>query len=71
MTDSNGGFSEGIANSKGDPRLLIALNAALSAMFGWTIVGGLSLLDVVAFSAINIATVAVIVFSLTYLVTLS
>lgn len=71
MTDSEGGLSEGIANSKGDPRLLVALNAVLSAMFGWTVVGGLSLLDVVAFSAINIVTVAVIVFSLTYLVTMS
>ena len=68
--DSGGGLSEGIAASEGDPRVLLVMNAILSAIFGWTVVGGLSLLDLVAFDLINIATVAIVVFSLTYLVTM-
>lgn len=71
---SNGdaeGFSEGAAASAGDPRVLLAINAVLSTLFGWTIVGGLSFLDVVAFDAINVATAAIVIFALTYLVTMS
>jgi len=51
--------------------VLLAINAILSTMFGWTIVGGLSFLDVVAFDAINVATAAIVIFSLTYLLTMS
>ena len=65
------GFSEGAAASKGDPRVLLAINAILSTMFGWTIVGGLSFLDVMAFDPINVATAAIVIFSLTYIVTMS
>lgn len=68
--DSGSGLSEGIAASQGDPRVLLAMNAILSTIFGWTVVGGLSLLDIVAFDLLNIATVAIVVFSLTYLVTM-
>jgi len=70
QSDSEG-FNEGAAASQGDPRLLVAINAVLSTLFGWTIVGGLSFLDVVAFDLINVATAAIIIFSLTYLVTMS
>lgn len=72
MSDSDSkGFSEGLSASKGDPRVLIVMNAALSTMLGWTIVGGLSLLDIAAFNAINVATAAIVIFALTYLITMS
>jgi len=64
------GFSEGVAGSQGDRRVLLGMNAVLSTLFGWTIVGGLSVLDIVAFSAINVATAAIVVFALTYYVTI-
>jgi|AntRauTorcE11898_2_1112593.scaffolds.fasta_scaffold185962_1 hypothetical protein len=65
------GFSEAVAASDGDPRVLVAINAVLSTLFGWTIVGGLSFLDVVAFDLVNVATAAIVIFSLTYLLTQS
>lgn len=72
MSDSDSkGFSEGLSASKGDPRVLIGLNAALSTMLGWTIVGGLSMLDIAAFNAINVATAAIVIFALTYLIVMS
>lgn len=70
-TEEAKGFSEGAATSQGDPRVLLAINAVLSTMFGWTIVGGLSVLDVVAFDPINVATAAIVIFGLTYVVTQS
>lgn len=71
MGADDSGFSEGVAASSGDPRVLLGLNAALSTLFGWTIVGGLSILDIAALSPINVATAAIIVFALTYAVTMS
>ncbi len=71
MSDSDEperGFADGIASSKGDPRVLLLLNAIISTMFAWTVVGGLSILGVVEFSALNVATGAIVVFALTYLV---
>ncbi|WP_253736630.1 hypothetical protein [Halohasta salina] len=65
------GFGEGVAASQGDPRVLLAMNAVLSTLFGWLIVGGLSVVDVVAFDLLNVATAAIVVFSLTYYVTMS
>lgn len=63
------GFSEGIASSRGDPRVLFALNVLLSASFGATIVWGLSLLDAAELTIVNVATAAIVLFALTYLVT--
>lgn len=71
MGADDGGFGEGIATSDGDPRVLLGLNAVLSTLLGWTLIGGLSFLDVVAFSIINVATAAIIVFTLTYAVTMT
>jgi len=72
MNDSESeGFSEAVSTSKGDPRVLLAINAVLSTLFGWTIVGGLSLLDIAAFDPVNVATAAIVVCSLTYLVMMS
>lgn len=69
--DDAEGFKKGMAASAGDPRVLLAMNAILSTLFSWSIVWGLSLLDVAEFTAINVATGAIILFSLTYLVSMS
>ncbi|ERH06083.1 MAG: hypothetical protein J07HN4v3_01693 [Halonotius sp. J07HN4] len=70
MSADDGGFGEGVATSDGDLRVLLGLNAILSTLLGWTIVGGLSIIDVAAFSLINVATAAIVVFALTYAVTM-
>lgn len=67
--DGDDGFSEGASGSAGDPRVLLAMNAILSTLFATTIVWGLSVLGMAGFSLTNVATGAVILFSLTYLVT--
>ncbi|QLG48521.1 hypothetical protein [Natrinema halophilum] len=63
------GFEAGVSTSKGDPRVLLAMNAVLSTLFAWTIVWGLSFLDVVEFGIVNVATAAILLFAMTYLVT--
>ena len=71
MDDSEAdGFEAGVSGSRGDPRVLFVLNAALSASFGATIVWGLSMLDAAELSLVNVATAAIVLFSLTYLVTM-
>lgn len=74
MTDPNAeepdGFSGGIEGSKGDPRVLLVLNALLSLVFGYTVVFGLSFVDVWKFSAVNVLTATIMVFALTYVVVL-
>lgn len=69
--DDTDGFEEGLSASAGDPRVLLIMNAVLSTLFSWSIVWGLSLLDLAEFTAINVATGAIVLFSLTYLVTMS
>ena len=63
------GFGEGLSASRGDPRVLLLLNVILSAMFGTTVVWGLSLLDAAELSLINVATATIVLVALTYLVT--
>ncbi|MFB6235961.1 MAG: hypothetical protein ABEH81_13980 [Halopenitus sp.] len=74
MTDPNAeepdGFSEGIEESKGDPRVLLVLNALLSLVFGYTIVFGLSFVGLWTFSVVNMLTAAIMLFALTYVVVL-
>ena len=70
MSADDSGFGDGVATSDGDPRVLLGLNAILSTLLGWTIIGGLSIIDVAAFSLINVATAAIVVFALTYAVTM-
>lgn len=67
----SGGFSEGAASSQGDPRVLLAMNAVLSTLFAWTIIWGLSFLDIVEFGLINVATAAIVLFAITYAVTMA
>ncbi len=65
------GFSEGLSSSEGDPRVLFAMNAILSALFAWSIIWGLSFLGLVSFTLINVATAAVLLFTMTYVVTMA
>lgn len=67
--DEPKGLEEGLSESRGDPRVLLVLNVVLSTAFGATIVWGLSLLGAAELSVINVATAAIVLFALTYLVT--
>lgn len=64
------GVKEGLKDSKGDPRLILILNAVLSTWFAWTVVWGADLLNLIEYSLTNIATLALILFALTYVVVL-
>jgi len=74
MSDSDAdadGFEGGVASSEGDPRVLLVMNAVLSTLFGWSVVWGLSYLGFLEFGFINVATAAILLFAVTYLVTMS
>ncbi|GAA0725039.1 hypothetical protein J2744_002738 [Halorubrum trapanicum] len=64
------GIQEGLERSSGDPRVLLAMNAVLSTWFAWIVVWGLDLLGTAAFSARNVATLAILLFALTYVTVL-
>ena len=64
------GVREGLEDSSGDPRLLLLLNAVLSAWLAWTVVWGADLLNLVEYSLTNVATLAILLFALTYAVVL-
>ncbi|MFC4551822.1 MULTISPECIES: hypothetical protein [Halorussus] len=57
-----------MANSQGDPRVLFAMNLVLSSVFAYAVVWGLAFLEMLAFSWITVASVAVLLMALTYLV---
>ncbi|NGM67929.1 hypothetical protein G6M89_02690 [Natronolimnobius sp. AArcel1] len=67
--DNRDGFRDGLESSSGDPRVLFAINALLSVLFAWLLVWVADIIDIVEFSAVNVALVAVGVFALTYVVT--
>jgi len=69
MSESDGGFEAGVSESEGDPRVLIGMNAVLSVGFAGTIVWGLDLLGAVDLTLVNVATGAILLFALTYLIT--
>ncbi len=70
MSEEPKGISEGLRDSKGDPRLLLLLNAVLSAWLAWTVIWGADLLNLVEYTLTNVATVAIVLFALTYAVVL-
>lgn len=70
MSEESKGIREGVEESKGDPRLLLLLNAVLSVWFAWTAVWGLDFLDIAALTTTNVLTLALIVFALTYVTVL-
>jgi hypothetical protein len=55
--------------SQGDPRVLFVMNLVLSSLFAATIVWGLSYLDVVEFAPVNVASLALLLMAVTYVVT--
>ncbi len=74
MSDSDQerqGFGEGIESSQGDPRVLLVMNAVLSILFAWMVIWGLSFLDIVQFGIVNVATAAILLFTMTYVVTMA
>ncbi|WP_101298066.1 hypothetical protein [Halegenticoccus soli] len=58
-----------MARSKGDPRVLFAMNVALSTAFAAVVVWGLSFLGIAAFEPANVAALAAVLFVVTYFVT--
>jgi hypothetical protein len=67
MGDADG-FEAGASGSSGDPRVLIGMNVVLSTAFATLVVWGLSILGAAEFSLLNVATGAILLFALTYLV---
>lgn len=70
MSDEPKGIREGVEGSKGDPRLLLLLNAVLSAWFAWTVSWGLDMLDIASLTTVNVGALALIIFALTYVLVL-
>lgn len=68
MSDEPKGIRDGMANSEGDPKVLVLLGIALSASMAWTVVWGLDLLGAVTFGLGNVAALALVLFALTYVV---
>jgi len=69
MDDSDpDGFGAGAEQSKGDPRVVLALNAVLSTVFAVTITWGLDFVGSLAFTPVNVATLAVLLFAVSYAV---
>ncbi|MEZ3165292.1 hypothetical protein ABNG03_09420 [Halorubrum sp. RMP-47] len=64
------GIREGVERSSGDPKVLLAMNAVLSAWFAWMIVWGLEFVGTATLSIRNVATLALILFAVTYVVAL-
>lgn len=70
MSENGKGLSDGLDESSGDPRVVLAMNAVLSLWLGWTVVWGLDLLGVMEYGLTTVAGVALAVFALTYVVVL-
>jgi len=51
------GIRDGVEESRGDPRLVFLLNAALSGWFAWVVVRGLDRIGAVALTVANAATI--------------
>ncbi|PAU83745.1 hypothetical protein CK500_09570 [Halorubrum salipaludis] len=64
------GIRAGVEESTGDPRVVLAMNAVLSAWFAWVVVWGLDFLGFITLTLQNVATLALILFALTYVAVL-
>ena len=69
MADDAEGFDDAVADAEGDPRVILALNLVLSSLLAWVVVWGLSMIDIVAYGAVNVATLAAVLVGVTYLIT--
>ncbi|WP_096394252.1 hypothetical protein [Halorubrum trapanicum] len=70
MSEEPKGIRDGVEESKGDLRLILLLNAVLSAWFGWTVVWGLDRLGVTELNAVNVVGLSLLIFGITYLAVL-
>lgn len=77
MSESDGsdredptGFEDAVESSPGNPLVLVGMNAVLSATFAWIAVWGLGLLGLMEYTAVNVATGAIVLFALTYVLVL-
>ena len=66
--DGADGFEAGTSGTQGDPRVLIAMNVVLSTVFAATVVWGLSYLGAAEFTLVNVATGAVLLVAVSYVV---
>ncbi|MDS0297170.1 hypothetical protein NDI76_00250 [Halogeometricum sp. S1BR25-6] len=55
--------------SRGDPRVLFAMNLVLSSVFATVVVWGLDFLGMATLTVVNVASLALVVMAVTYLVT--
>jgi len=66
--DDADGFEAGASGTQGDPRVLVAMNVVLSTVFAATVVWGLSYLGAAEFTLVNVATGAVLLVTISYVV---
>jgi hypothetical protein len=57
-----------MANSKGDPRVLFAMNLVLSTVFAYAVIWGLSFIDLLSFAWRSVGILTALLMILTYLV---
>jgi len=55
--------------SQGDPRVLFVMNLVLSVVFAAGVVWGLAFIDLAGFTVWNVASLALLLMAVTYLVT--
>jgi hypothetical protein len=55
--------------AEGDPRVLFVMNVVLSSLFATVVVWGLDFVGVVAFTPWNVASLALLLVAVTYVVT--
>ncbi len=63
------GFSEASEHSSGNPWVVQGINAVLSTTFALVIVGGLEFIGAAEFTLVNVATAAVLIFTISYVAT--
>ena len=69
MGDADG-FEAGASGTRGDPRVLVAMNVVLSTVFAATVVWGLSYLGAAEFTLVNVATGAVLLVAISHVVSM-
>lgn len=62
-------LSDGLSSSKGDPRVLLVLNAILSAAFVYVVLGLAALANVTEFTWLRFAVLTLLLMAATYLMT--
>lgn len=58
----------GTSNSKGDPRVHLAMNLVLSTLFSWVVVSGLAFIGQIEFAWVTVALLALLIAVVTHLV---